>query len=122
MHITLLSHARGDNRRSRAKRGTTPANRQAPRPAYLTLLSGAFALFNAARIVAYLPMIWAIHTSGDASQHSLWAWITWTGANATMAAWLYEHTGQRVDIAVAVNLGNAIMCLLTALLIVGYRW
>jgi hypothetical protein len=39
-----------------------------------------------------------------------------------MAAWLCEHNGQRVDSAVAVNLGNAIMCLGTALLIVCYRW
>jgi hypothetical protein len=37
---------------------------------------------------AYLPTLWAIHVSGDSSQHSLWTWATWFGANVTMAAWL----------------------------------
>ena len=57
-------------------------------------------LLTAARLVAYAPTVWAIVLSGDSSQHPLWTWLTWVGANATMAAWLYEHNGQRVDKAV----------------------
>lgn len=88
---------------------------------YLRLLTWAFTLFSTVRMAAYLPTIWAVLQSASSTQHSLWTWITWTGANATMAAWLYEHNGQRLDKAVAVNLGNASMCLLTAVVIIVYR-
>lgn len=88
---------------------------------YLALLTWAFTLFNTARVAAYLPTLWAIHSSGQSGQHSLWTWCTWLGANATMAAWLYEHNGRRCNRAVLVNVGNATMCLLTVLLIVAYR-
>lgn len=87
----------------------------------LRLLTWAFTLFSSLRMVAYLPTIGAIAASGDASQHSLWTWGTWLGANLTMAAWLHEHNGGRVDRAVAVNLGNAAMCLVTVVLIVWHR-
>jgi hypothetical protein len=92
-----------------------------PRQAYLMALTWAFTFFNSVRVIAYLPTLWAIHASGDSSQHSLWTWCTWLGANVTMAAWLYEHNGQRVNRAVAVNIGNATMCALTVGLIVTYR-
>ena len=88
---------------------------------YLALLTWAFTLFNSVRMLAYLPTMWAIHTSGDASQHSLWTWCTWFGANLTMAAWLYEHNGRRIDRAVTVNACNAVMCLLTLVVIVAHR-
>ena len=91
------------------------------REAYVTVLTWAFTFFNSVRVAAYLPTAWAIHVSGDSSQHSLWTWCTWLGANATMAAWLYEHNGQRVNRAVAVNIGNATMCALTVALILAYR-
>ena len=68
----------------------------AGRRLYLKLLTWAFTLFNTVRVAAYLPTMWAIHSSGDSSQHSLWTWVTWLGANATMAAWLHEHNGQRI--------------------------
>ena len=103
------------------------APRAAPRPRlftralYLRGLTWAFTLFNLVRVVAYLPTIWAIYASGDSSQHSLWTWITWAGANATMAAWLYEQNGQRTNRAIAVNLGNAVMCVGTVALIVACR-
>lgn len=104
--------------------GTAPpaATREVDgRRMYLTVLTWAFTLFNSVRVAAYLPTIWAIHASGDSSQHSLWTWITWVGANATMAAWLYEQNGHRLNRAVVVNIGNAVMCLGTVLLIVAYR-
>ena len=59
----------------------------------------------------YLPTLLAIFTSGDSSQHSLLTWVTWVGANATMAAWLYEHNGRRLNRAIAVNSCNSLMCL-----------
>jgi hypothetical protein len=43
----------------------------------LSLLSGAFAVFNGLRIVACLPMLAAIQTSGQADQHSLFTWLRW---------------------------------------------
>jgi hypothetical protein len=101
-----------------------PAADRAPgalRRHYLTVLCWAFTLFNTMRVVAYLPTVWVIVQSGDSSQHSLWTWFTWAGANATMAAWLYEANQQRLSRAVAVNAANAAMCLLTMLTIVAYR-
>jgi len=92
------------------------------RAIYLRVLTWAFTLFNSVRVLAYAPTIWAIHASGDSSQHSLWTWITWAGANATMAAWLYEQNGQRLNRAIAVNMGNAAMCLCTVALIIAYRF
>lgn len=91
------------------------------RPRYLTVLAWSFALFSAARLVAYLPTIWAIWSSGDSQQHSLLTWLTWAGANVTMAAWLYEHDGRRLTRSVAVNACNAAMCVATSVLIVALR-
>lgn len=99
----------------------SPAVAGDARALYLALLTWAFTLFNTARVAAYLPTLWAIHGSGQSEQHSLWTWCTWLGANATMAAWLYEHNGRRINRAVLVNAGNATMCLLTTLLIVACR-
>jgi len=89
---------------------------------YLAVLGWAFALFSTVRVVAYLPTVWAIVQSGDSSQHSLWTWFTWAGANATMAAWLYETQGQRMSRAAVVSAGNAAMCVLTLLAILAYRF
>jgi len=94
---------------------TAPARRL-----YLRLLTWAFTLFSTVRVAAYVPTIAAIVRSGDSSQHSLWTWLTWFGANATMAAWLYEHDGQRWDKAIVVSIGNALMCLGTTVVIVWY--
>jgi len=88
---------------------------------YLAVLAWSFALFNALRVLAYLPTLYAIYQSGDSHQHSWFTWVTWTGANATMAAWLFEQTGRRITRAVAVNLCNAVMCLATLMLILAYR-
>ncbi|WP_298824242.1 hypothetical protein [uncultured Piscinibacter sp.] len=93
----------------------------APRGAYLAVLTWAFTFFNTVRVLAYLPTIWAIAASGDSSQHSAWTWLTWAGANATMAAWLYEHNERRANRAFAVNACNATMCVLTLLTILAHR-
>lgn len=89
---------------------TLAAARSGPPTRSLTLLSGAFALFNGLRIVAYLPTLAAIQTSGQADQHSLFTWLTFLGANLTMALWLHEQNGRRMNRAVAVNAFNALMC------------
>ena len=91
------------------------------RSVYLSALTWSFALFNALRVLAYLPTIWAIYASGDSQQHSWFTWLTWAGANATMAAWLYEQEARRMTRAVAVNACNALMCLATLVLIVALR-
>ncbi len=88
---------------------------------YLSVLTWLFTLFNSVRVLAYVPTLLAIFTSGNSSQHSLLTWITWVGANATMAAWLYEHNGRRLNRAIAVNACNSLMCLATVILIVAYR-
>jgi len=89
--------------------------------AYVSALMWLFTLFNSVRVMAYLPTMWAILSSGDSSQHSLLTWSTWVGANATMAAWLYEQNNRRVNRAIAVNICNSLMCLTTAVIIVAYR-
>jgi hypothetical protein len=104
---------------SPAARRTT---RTAPRSLYLEVLALAFALFNSARLVSYLPTLWAIQASGESSQHSLWTWCCWFGANLTMAAWVHEHNGHRIDRVVALNAGNALMCGATIALIACYRF
>lgn len=94
----------------------------ATRSTYLTILSWSFTFFSFARLVVYLPTLWAIYSSGDASQHSLWTWLTWFASNLTMAAWLYEEAGQRMSRAALVNLCNATMCGAVAALVFACRW
>lgn len=113
--------ARSALRLESAESGRRYEPRQKNRTLYLRFLTWAFAIFNSVRVVAYLPTILAIYSSGDSSQHSLWTWVTWAGANATMAAWLYEQNGQCANRAIAVSVGNAIMCIGTVALIVAYR-
>jgi hypothetical protein len=94
----------------------------APRAPYLALLTWAFTLFNSVRVLSYLPTLASIWHSGQSDQHSLLTWLTWVGANATMAAWLYEHNGGRMNRAVLVNIGNAAMCAATVALIAWFRF
>lgn len=88
---------------------------------YLNALTWAFTFFNSIRVFAYLPTLWAIHSSGDSGPYSVWTWVTWAGANATMAAWLYEHNGRRLNRTVVVNMCNAGMCVATLVVIAIYR-
>jgi len=91
------------------------------RATYVAALTWLFAVFNSVRVFAYVPTLWTIYCSGDSSQHSLITWATWAGANATMAAWLHENNGRRLNRAIVVNIGNALMCLATLALILLYR-
>lgn len=88
---------------------------------YLFLLNWSFAIFSSTRLLTYLPTLWAIHSSADSSQHSLWTWATWVGSNASMAAWLFEHNHRRFNKAIVVTMGNSVMCLATCILILWYR-
>lgn len=92
------------------------------RPPARRLLDWAFTVCNGARLFAYLPTLWAIHSSAGSSQHSLWTWGIWLVSNLTMAAWLFERSGSRTDRAVAVSAANALMCLAGVLLIAWHRW
>ena len=91
------------------------------RERYLLALNWTFAAFNSIRLLTYLPNVWAIVRSGDSSQHSLVTWLAWVGANASMAAWLYENNGQRCNKAVVLSAGNALMCLATCCVIGAFR-
>lgn len=99
----------------KARAGGAPAR-------YVTVLTWAFTLFNFLRVIAYLPTLWAIQASGDASQHSLFTWLTWLGANLTMAAWLYEQQGRQLSRAVVVNACNATLCAAICGVIAAVRW
>ena len=105
-----------------AAAGQVPAARPTrQRGLYLQWLTWSFTLFNTARLFCYLPTVWAIHVSGDSSQHSLWTWGTFLGANITMAAWLYEKDDRQVTRAMLVNVSNAAMCAATVTLILAAR-
>jgi len=119
MKAQIAAGFSADNIRERAVQG--PRLQGAPSSLYSNLLNGSFVLFSSTRLFTYLPTTWAIHSSGDSTQHSLWTWLAWVCSNASMAAWLYENNGRRFNKAIAVVAGNAAMCLATSLVIVIYR-
>lgn len=84
-------------------------------------IAWAFTVFSTLRVLSYLPTLWAIHLSGDSSQHSLWTWSIWFGANLTMALWLLETQGHSARHAAAVSAFNAFMCLASFGLVAWYR-
>ena len=86
------------------------------------LLAWAFTGFNSLRIVAYLPTLLSIQNSGQSDQHSLLTWLTFLGANATMALWLVEQNAHRLNRAAFINAVNALMCTAICVLIVQTRW
>jgi hypothetical protein len=73
------------------------------------------------RIVAYLPTLAAIHSTGRADQHSLLTWVTFLSANLAMALWLFDQNGLRLNRAIIVNIANALMCAAIAVLIAWTR-
>jgi hypothetical protein len=94
----------------------------APRPSLFTrVVHWTFSLFSSLRAISYVPTLWAIYDSANSSQYSLLTWFTFVGANASMAAWLFEKNGRKVDRAVVVSACNAFLCLVTCLMIAWYR-
>lgn len=88
---------------------------------YAAFIGRLFTVFSATRLLTYLPTMWAIYSSADSSQYSLLTWIGWVGANASMAAWLYEGAGRKLNKAILVTAGNSVMCLATCVLICAFR-
>ena len=80
------------------------------RPSRIRLRSAAFALLNSLRIVVPLPTLAAIRASGHVDQHPLVTWLTFIGTNLTMALWLHERNGLRMNRAIATNTFSALMC------------
>jgi hypothetical protein len=101
--------------------GSQETERSSMRSHYLTVLNWTFTAFNSIRILTYVPSIWAIVASGQSRQHSLLTWLSWLGANASMALWLYENNGRRCNKVIAASVGNAFMCAATCVVIVAYR-
>lgn len=99
--------------------GSPPASSR--RSGYMTALVWSFTFFNSLRVLAYLPTMVSIWQTGQSDQHSLLTWLTWVGANVTMAAWLYEQNGGHLNRAVMVNVCNAAMCTATVALIAWFR-
>jgi hypothetical protein len=91
------------------------------RARYLAVLDWSFALFSTMRLLTYIPTMWAIHQSGNSSQHSLLTWIVWSGANFVMAASLYERSGRALNKLIVVNAANAAQCLVMSLVVAWYR-
>lgn len=95
-----------------------PAARPLPATSFLTVLTWIVVLLGSARLLAYLPALQAISASVDAAEHSLLTWLVWTGSSASMAMWLYERNARRISIIIALNMGNALLCTLTTVLVI----
>lgn len=120
--MSLTSHATAPAAVAGGSRPMALAPAGGARSRYMAVLTWAFTLFNPLRAIAYLPTLWAIQASDDASQHSLFTWLTWLGANLRMGAWLYDHSGRRVTRAVLVNACNATICAAICAVIAQVRW
>ena len=122
MNTAASSVASADAAPSASAPAADPLHRRRWRAWYLRVLTWAFMLLTGARLLAYSLTVFAIIESRDSHQHSLWTWLIWVGANLTMAAWMYEHNGQRMDKAIGVSLANAAACGLTSVVIVWFRF
>ena len=87
----------------------------------VSLFDWAFGCFGVLRIVAYVPMLQTMHTTGASERHSLLAWLTFLGPNATMAMWLYRGNGGQCNRAVLLNAINTLMCAAICVLITWTR-
>ena len=118
--ITVIPPLLSDEREG-VPQHTVAASPSNFRASYLVVLTWCFTFFSTVRVLAYLPTVVSIVQNGDSSQHSLWTWLTWLGANVTMAAWLFEQNGARMNKAAAVSAANAAMCLVTSAVIIAFR-
>ncbi|MFC3148117.1 hypothetical protein [Piscinibacterium candidicorallinum] len=120
MQISLSSASRVVPSVLPSRPAPPPRTARCSPPRLVGMFAGLFAVFSVARLLAYLPTMWAIWADRDASQHSTLTWAIWLGANLSMAAWLSVHDVPRSR-AVLVNCANALMCALTLALILCFR-
>lgn len=64
-------------------------------------------LLNTMRVAAYLPSGRVIAKPGNSLRPSLRTRRPWLGANATIACWLCEQEGLRMNRAIAISICNA---------------
>ncbi len=70
-----------------------------------------FCIFNLGEVLTYYPTIRKLRTPGCTGDgQSVWTWVTWIMANATLALHLYVVSGYRVNDLVCLNLANLTMC------------
>lgn len=87
------------------------------RQQYRQVLRWTTNLFGSLRVFTYVPTIVTLWASADSSQYSLLTWGAWVVANASLTASIYEQNGRKLDNLVLVNSCNALMCLVTAVVI-----
>jgi hypothetical protein len=70
-----------------------------------------FCIFHLGRVFTYYHTIQKLRTPGCTGDgQSVWTWITWILANATLALHLYVASGYRLNDVVWLNLANLAMC------------
>lgn len=85
---------------------------------YMRTLAAAFVFWNSVRILTYLPtMRLLVRRGASGRDYSVLTWASWTCSNGTLALYLFEVGGHRIDSLVVLNGGNALMCMLTCALI-----
>ena len=89
---------------------------------YRQALNWTTNIFGSLRVFTYVPTIMTLWASSDSNQYSILTWTAWVIANASLTASLYENNGRKIDNLVLVNFCNALMCLVTVIVILYLRY